>query len=172
MGVASTVLEEGYKSKLHREKLERQKRVQRSSILLQPRRHTPTLEAVAQFVIRHHGRKPVFTFQRVIPRKWSPIPKDMHELDRIFQETCRKYFVSDRELRGPRGSRRLTEPRHEFFYRAYMETKHSSPEIAAFCKRDHTSVIHGKSAHAKRNNLPEPTPIAKSLALEKLGLGA
>ena len=74
-------------------------------------------------------------------------------IDVIKDRICEKYGVTRLELEGKQRCKRLTWPRHEAFYRASKETKASLPEIGrAFGGRDHTTVMHGIKAHARRIN--------------------
>lgn len=54
-------------------------------------------------------------------------------------------------IRSPSRSRHLAHARQEFWWRARRETDASYPKLGRFTgNRDHTTVIYGERAHAKR----------------------
>ncbi|WP_026379387.1 helix-turn-helix domain-containing protein [Afifella pfennigii] len=78
------------------------------------------------------------------------------ECRRLLATIARRHGLTFSDLQAVRRHRRLTEARHEGMYQAAAETLLSLPAIGRLLHRDHTTVIHGVRAHAKRNGLPLP----------------
>ena len=75
----------------------------------------------------------------------------------VVREVAEAHGITVDDLIGPRKTRRASMPRQEAMYRMRNETPLSYPEIGArLGGRDHSSIIHGVKAHAKRANLPLP----------------
>ena len=68
----------------------------------------------------------------------------------IIKQVSAKHKVGVLDILSDRRSRQIARARQEFMYRARHETLHSFCVIGRFIRRDHTSVMHGVSAHAKR----------------------
>jgi len=69
----------------------------------------------------------------------------------IAKSVCRKYGLSQRDLKAQRRTKSLSTARQEFFWLARTLTDRSYPEIGRWCgKRDHTTVIHGVKKHIER----------------------
>ena len=80
-----------------------------------------------------------------------------HHWRTVVREVAEANGITIDDLIGPRRSRRASWPRQEAMYRMRNETPLSYPEIGArLGNRDHTTVLHGVKAHAKRANLPPP----------------
>lgn len=74
---------------------------------------------------------------------------------KILLETCEKHMISPQEIMSDRRTRRAVLARQEAMYRLRMETTWSLPRIGKFLGgKDHTTVLHGYRAHAKRYSLP------------------
>ena len=75
----------------------------------------------------------------------------------IVRQVCAKHGLHIDDLTGPRRSKKVSYPRQEAMYRMRMETPLSYPAIGArLGDRDHTTVMHGVKAHAKRTGAPLP----------------
>lgn len=75
----------------------------------------------------------------------------------IQREVCEKHQITLSELIGPDRKRMFAWPRQEAMWRCRTETNMSHGEIGRrFGDRDHTTVIHGVRAHAKRTGAPLP----------------
>jgi len=75
----------------------------------------------------------------------------------ILREVAEKHGCAIDQITGPRRSKGVSRARQEAMYRMRMETPLSYPAIGArLGDRDHTTVIHGVKAHAKRANAPLP----------------
>lgn len=69
----------------------------------------------------------------------------------IVREVCKKYQISMEDLISERRHNGVVRPRQEAMYRLCTETDWSLPRIGRFLGgRDHTTVLHGKKAFAKR----------------------
>jgi len=69
----------------------------------------------------------------------------------IMKEVCAKHEVGVLEIRSHRRAYNLTKARHELFYRLKAETALSLSQIGQRVGDfDHTTVISGIKAHAKR----------------------
>lgn len=88
-----------------------------------------------------------------MPRYVSPSAGTMRE---IAAQVAAKHGLTVSDLKGPRQLRGIAHPRQEAMWRMRRELNKSLPMIGAFLgDRDHTTVLHGVRAHAKRNGLPE-----------------
>ncbi len=67
----------------------------------------------------------------------------------VADDVCERWRISLAELKGPGRTMRLIVPRHEFCYEARRLGK-SLTQIGRFLNRDHTTVLHGDRAHARR----------------------
>ena len=75
----------------------------------------------------------------------------------IIEETAAWHGFTHMDLCSAGKQRLLVYARHEAMWRCASETLHSLPKIGrALGGRDHTTVIHGIRAHAKRNDVPLP----------------
>lgn len=73
----------------------------------------------------------------------------------ILQEVALKHDLTLLQLKAHRRHRRIIHARQEAMYRLYDETCMSLPRIAKFVGGfDHTTVLHGCRAHARRTGLP------------------
>jgi chromosomal replication initiation ATPase DnaA len=77
----------------------------------------------------------------------APPTKTMRE---ILDEVLAKHNVSAIDFFSERRNHPFVLARQEFMWRARKETFHSMPTIGRFCRRDHTTVMHGSRAHEKR----------------------
>lgn len=69
----------------------------------------------------------------------------------IADDVCYRRRVSLAALRGPRRFRPLVRARQEFMFLARAAERWSYPQIGRWLGgRDHTTIIHGMRAHAKR----------------------
>lgn len=88
--------------------------------------------------------------------RFVPLPCDRLTMKEVIAETADRHGLSYRDLIGNGLARRVTEPRQEAMWRARCVTmpcgrpRWSLPQIAAAFKRDHSTVLHGVRAHAKR----------------------
>ena len=80
--------------------------------------------------------------------------RELYPIKRIALEVCAKHNVKYISIIGKRRSRSIAWPRQEIYWRAYNETGASLPEIgSALGGRDHTTILHGVRAYARRNGL-------------------
>lgn len=91
-------------------------------------------------------------FRVVTPGRLGPalraIPGTMRG---ICMGVAQKYGLSLEALRGPQRTPRIAHPRQEAMYLMYASGRFSTTQIGVFLgDRDHTTVIHGIKAHAKR----------------------
>lgn len=70
----------------------------------------------------------------------------------VIRETAAKHRISVADLIGQSRERRYVRPRQEAMYRVFTECKHISYPDAGrrLGGRDHTTVLHGVKAHARR----------------------
>jgi len=101
--------------------------------------------------------KPVFRF--VIDAEIFDV-KDLGMPDwrRIADEVlASREGITFMDLISPRRNKEIVAARHEVFYRCRVETALSLPQIGRrMGGKDHTTVLHGIRAHARRNGLPVP----------------
>jgi chromosomal replication initiator protein len=71
-------------------------------------------------------------------------------IQRIIDETCARWGVTEEDLRSPRRTTRFAWARQEAFTRLRDETPLSFPDIAAIFDRDHSTVVKGVSAFRNR----------------------
>ena len=94
----------------------------------------------------------------VAPRDWlhiASLPPD--SMNRIMKEVAWKHRISVAEIKSHVKNVLVVRARQEFCYRAYAEAKtRSMPDIARFCHRDHTSVLHAIRAYAHQHDRPLP----------------
>jgi hypothetical protein len=84
---------------------------------------------------------------REVPDETSPVPL----WKQIARQVAAKHKVSVKDLVSPRRDRPSVLARHEAFWRCKKETTMSLPLIGRrFGGRDHTTVLHGIKAHARR----------------------
>jgi chromosomal replication initiation ATPase DnaA len=94
-------------------------------------------------------------------------PRPPGGLKAMAAEVYAYYGLDTSELLSTSRSRRVTHPRHAFMWHARQvkwpdgENRYSLPMIGAFLGMDHTSVLHGERAHARR--LAEVIPVHKPL---------
>lgn len=77
-------------------------------------------------------------------------------LRELLKSVSRTSGVKVSDIKGPSRLRKIVHARQEFCYYARALTSRSYSQIADMINRDHTSVIHGVEAHAKRHGLPMP----------------
>ena len=81
----------------------------------------------------------------------GPRPAIPASLCRIMEEVAEKHGFTLAQVCSARRHKPLVIARHEFFYRARQETRHSFPRIAQACGgRDHTTAMAGARQHEKR----------------------
>ena len=90
--------------------------------------------------------------------KWEPIPlsKNALTMDALIQEVADKYQIPVPLMLQDSRQRPLVLARQEMFYRCVMEKGWSYARIGRYFDRDHTTVLHGVRAHARKHNLPLP----------------
>lgn len=92
-----------------------------------------------------------------------PVPLNGEETNRILEEVAAKHDVTVADIRGPRRRIEISHARQEAMYRLYSERKNLSlPMIGRMLSRDHTTVMHGIRAHAKRADLPGATRVQRA----------
>ncbi len=73
----------------------------------------------------------------------------------ILQQVAEKHAVPIHEITGARRTKRIAYARQEVMYRARAETRLSTPQIGMrLGGRDHTTVIYGIAAFARRTGYP------------------
>lgn len=78
-------------------------------------------------------------------------PPAMPTVDQIQAEICLKHGITMIDLLSDRLDRKVSRARQEGYWRCRHETGHSLPAIAyLFRRKDHTTVMHGIKAHARR----------------------
>lgn len=76
----------------------------------------------------------------------------------LIREVAEKHGLTVAKITGNERTPRISHPRQEAFYRLRVDLRMSRPEIGnIFGGKDHTTVLHGIRAHAKRTGLPDPT---------------
>jgi chromosomal replication initiation ATPase DnaA len=88
----------------------------------------------------------------------GPVPvHEMKSMREIADEVCAEYDITLEQLRGSRGTRRITRPRQDFMWRcrqvkfSWGERRFRMVQIADFLgKKDHTCVVHGVRVHQQR----------------------
>ena len=85
----------------------------------------------------------------------EPLKKPYKAMSDILEEVSYKHGIEKKHIKKIDGyaSRKtpITLARQEFFYRACQEKVYSMPRIGKFLGGfDHTTVLHGRIAHAKR----------------------
>ena len=77
------------------------------------------------------------------------VPGDVSQ--EIIRETAIKHGLEVEDITGPRRRQALVIARHEAMYRIHQERKNMSlPMIGRLFHRDHTTVLSGIRAHARR----------------------
>lgn len=72
-------------------------------------------------------------------------------LKEIAARVAQTHAVSVADIRGRSRVRAVVNARHHFMSEALATRCHSSSQIGRWCDgRDHTSVLHARQAHAKR----------------------
>lgn len=85
---------------------------------------------------------------------WDPTPK-RPTMAAILDRVAEKYGLTVAELKGQGRSPRLAHPRHEAMHEMYAVGLWSTTVVGKFLGgRDHTTVLHGIRAHAKRSAQP------------------
>jgi hypothetical protein len=85
-----------------------------------------------------------------------PPPVNGKTVKQILCEVVAKHGIKMWELQSPRRAAPVVAARQEACYRLRVEKRLSLPEIGRkLGGRDHTTVLHGCRAHAKRNALPD-----------------
>lgn len=82
------------------------------------------------------------------------------EWQQIVNEAAAAYRVSPAAVMAPQSSRVAAAARQEVMYRLANETQATLMAISRALGRDHTTVLHGIRAHAKRMSLPLPRRIS------------
>lgn len=77
-------------------------------------------------------------------------------LEEILHAVAAKHRLKPIDLQSDSRTKLTSQARHEFFFRALNETSCSSPIIARFCRKDHSSVLYGAAKYAHENGLPIP----------------
>ena len=76
---------------------------------------------------------------------------------RIIKKLARAHGLSVDDITGPSRMKHIIPARQEAMYRAAVELGMSYNQIGmSLGGRDHSTIIHGVKAHAKRNGLPIP----------------
>lgn len=83
------------------------------------------------------------------PRKYPSLPS-------LLARVSAKTGLTEIAIRSRSQSASVSCARQEFYFIAASETLYSTAEIGRFLGRDHTTILHGISAHCERNNLPHP----------------
>lgn len=68
----------------------------------------------------------------------------------IAEDVAARHGVTVVLLRSPLRFRKLAWPRQEAMALMYAQGRYSHPQIGRYFGRDHTTVIYGVKAHAKR----------------------
>lgn len=85
------------------------------------------------------------------PLRFVPdVPAEPYRPGRIIREVAAKYGRTVDELTGPLRWRSIAWARQEAMFRLRNETTLSYPDIGRRLNRDHTTILHGVRAHAKR----------------------
>ncbi len=74
----------------------------------------------------------------------------------IAEQVAAKWQVGLKDILGYGRSQPAIAARHEAWYLCRLELGASLTRIALNFGRDHTTILHGIRAHAKRNGLPMP----------------
>ena len=102
--------------------------------------------------------------------KRSDRPMDIGErrITDILKDVSVRHKIPIREIMGNRRHRATVLARQEVMYLAKRDTNHSLPVIGRHLGgRDHTTVLHGIRAYAKKAGLPLPGRLA--LDMERAG---
>lgn len=85
-----------------------------------------------------------------------PPPKNCKTVKQILDEVAAKHGIKLWELQSPRRAVPVVAARQEACYRLRFEKRLSLPEIGRkLGGRDHTTILHGCRAHARRHKLPD-----------------
>lgn len=77
-------------------------------------------------------------------------------LKQLLEQVSSDYNLLPTSLQSDRRQKIVVWARHEFCYRAAMETTKSIVKIGLTINRDHSTVLNAIARHAERNNLPMP----------------
>jgi chromosomal replication initiation ATPase DnaA len=81
----------------------------------------------------------------------------------IASDICHRQKIPLHALRSERKTRRLTTPRLEFYYRAFVARRWSTTVIGRWCGgRNHSTVIWGIRRHCQQHGLPSPLKIDRA----------
>lgn len=95
-------------------------------------------------------------------------PYEKRQIFDIVKDVSARHGIPVREVLGNSRKRPVVLARQEVMYLARLETKHSLPVIGRHLGgRDHTTVLHGIRAYAKKAGLPLPGRSA--LDMERAG---
>lgn len=101
------------------------------------------------------------TFPRVMPP--TPGRDGRISLDEIMKQVSVKHGFTRAEILSQCRNAKVCFARHEFCYRAAVETLNSYPKIGQFLAgRDHSSIINSIRFWCQRHNLPRPRGITEA----------
>lgn len=79
-----------------------------------------------------------------------PDPPDHRTKPQILADVCLRYEVAVEDVLSGSRWKPVSRARQAFMAEAYATGRWSQPQIGAFLGRDHTTVLHGLRAHARR----------------------
>ncbi len=90
--------------------------------------------------------------------RWNMVPQAAGTItvQSLIREVAEKYKIPTALMLQDSRTRPLVFARQELFYRCVMEKGWSYARIGRYFDRDHTTVLHGVRAHAKKYGLPLP----------------
>lgn len=108
-----------------------------------------------------------FTSAQRFARDATALRRAQSAVDKIIQRVARERNVLVPDILSIRRARPAILARQEVFYCVRLTLGLSYPDIGALFSRDHSSVMNGVAAHARRNGLPHPDDINGTRAVPK-----
>jgi chromosomal replication initiation ATPase DnaA len=95
--------------------------------------------------------------------RWETVPRvsETIPINVLIEQVATKYGISSPLMLQDSRMKNLVHARQEMFYRCVMEKGWSYARIGRYFDRDHTTVLHGVRAHARKHNLPLPDGVKR-----------
>lgn len=109
------------------------------------------IKKLRAYCLLNGGKCTVMTAERELKEFLRSRQDDDNLVDKIFKYTCKKFVVSEEDLRGSRRTANVAFARHFAIYLVRKKTSYTTKQIAElFNKKDHTSVLNSINVIEKR----------------------
>lgn len=109
------------------------------------------IKKLRAYCLLNGGKCTVMTAERELKEFLRSRQDDDNLVDKIFTYTCKKFVVSEEDLRGSRRTANVAFARHFAIYLVRKKTSYTTKQIAElFNKKDHTSVLNSINVIEKR----------------------